>query len=74
MSTPTLLAHPDSPVGKRATFAQHNLWVTPYTPDERRAAGEYPNQHPGGDGLPALDGRRPLARRTPTSSSGTASA
>ncbi|HTL83917.1 MAG TPA: primary-amine oxidase [Acidimicrobiia bacterium] len=52
MSTPTLMAHPESPVGKRATFAQHNLWVTPYEPDERRAAGEYPNQHPGGDGLP----------------------
>jgi primary-amine oxidase len=52
MSTPTMLAHPDSPVGKRAAFAQHNLWVTPYASDERRAAGEYPNQHAGGDGLP----------------------
>jgi primary-amine oxidase len=52
MATPTMMAHPDSPVGKRAAFAQHNLWVTPYVPDERRAAGEYPNQHPGGDGLP----------------------
>ena len=52
MSTPTLLAHADSPVGRRATFATHNLWVTPYSPDERRAAGEYPNQHAGGDGLP----------------------
>jgi primary-amine oxidase len=52
MTTPTMMAHPDSPVGKRATFAQHNLWVTPYEPAERRAAGDYPNQHPGGDGLP----------------------
>ena len=52
MSTPTMMAHPDSPVGKRAPFAHHNLWVTPYAPEERRAAGEYPNQHPGGDGLP----------------------
>jgi primary-amine oxidase len=52
MSTPTLLAHPDSSVGKRAGFAQHNLWVTPYRADERRAAGNYPNQHDGGDGLP----------------------
>ena len=52
MSTPTLLAQPDSSVGKRAGFAQHNLWATPYSPDERRAAGEYPNQHEGGDGLP----------------------
>ena len=24
----------------------------PYAPDERRAAGDYPNQHAGGDGLP----------------------
>ncbi|MGZ4735498.1 MAG: primary-amine oxidase [Acidimicrobiia bacterium] len=52
MSTPTLLAQPDSSVGKRAGFAQHNLWATPYSPDERRAAGEHPNQHEGGDGLP----------------------
>jgi primary-amine oxidase len=52
MSTPTLLAHPDSSVGKRAGFAQQNLWVTPFSPDERRAAGEHPNQHEGGDGLP----------------------
>jgi primary-amine oxidase len=61
MATPTMLAHPDSPVGRRAAFAQHNLWVTPYSPRERRAAGEYPNQHRGGDGLPrwtAVD--RPL--------------
>ncbi|MFM8237801.1 MAG: primary-amine oxidase [Actinomycetota bacterium] len=52
MSTPTLLADPDSSVGRRAGFARHNLWVTPYAPDERRAAGEYPNQSAGGDGLP----------------------
>jgi primary-amine oxidase len=52
MATPAMFAHADSPVGKRAAFARHNLWVTPYAPDERRAAGEYPNQHPGGDGLP----------------------
>jgi primary-amine oxidase len=52
MSTPTMLAAPDSSVGKRAGFARHNLWVTPYEPEERRAAGNYPNQHTGGDGLP----------------------
>jgi len=52
MSTPTMLASPESSVGRRAGFARHNLWVTPYRPDERRAAGEYPNQHAGGDGLP----------------------
>ena len=53
MSTPTMHAAPDSSVGRRAGFARHNLWVTPYAPDERRAAGDYPNQHEGGDGLPA---------------------
>jgi primary-amine oxidase len=52
MSTPTMLASPESSVGRRAGFARHNLWVTPYARDERRAAGEYPNQHEGGDGLP----------------------
>ncbi|HVA03838.1 MAG TPA: primary-amine oxidase [Acidimicrobiales bacterium] len=51
-STPTLLANPDSSVAKRAGFATRNLWVTPYAADERRAAGDYPNQHVGGDGLP----------------------
>ena len=62
MSTPTLLAHPDSPIGRRAGFAQHNLWVTPYAPEERRAAGEYPNQHAGGDGLPRWTAQdRPIA-------------
>jgi primary-amine oxidase len=51
-ATPTLLAQPDSSIGQRAGFARHNLWVTPFVPDERRAAGDYPNQHVGGDGLP----------------------
>ena len=50
-ATPTMLAQPDSSVGQRAGFARHNLWVTPYSTEERRAAGDYPNQHPGGDGL-----------------------
>jgi primary-amine oxidase len=52
-STPTLLAHPDSSVGQRAAFATRNLWVTPFDEDERRAAGDFPNLHPGGAGLPA---------------------
>ncbi len=52
MSTPTMLAAPESSVGRRAGFARHNLWVTPYAAGERRAAGDYPNQSAGGDGLP----------------------
>ena len=51
-STPTLLADPGSSIAGRAGFARHNLWVTPYRADERRAAGDYPNQHTGGAGLP----------------------
>jgi primary-amine oxidase len=51
-STPTLLASPSSSVGQRAAFAAHNVWVTPFSEDERRAAGDYPNQHIGGAGLP----------------------
>jgi primary-amine oxidase len=51
-STPTLLAGDSSSVAKRAGFAKKNLWVTRYDPTERRAAGDHPNQHQGGDGLP----------------------
>jgi primary-amine oxidase len=51
-STPTLLADPASSVGRRAAFAAENLWVTPFDEEERRAAGEYPNQSDGGEGLP----------------------
>ena len=46
-------AHPDASVMKRAAFMTKHLWVTPYDPDELTAAGDYPNQHPGGAGLPA---------------------
>ncbi len=43
---------PDAAVMRRAGFLAHQLWVTPYEPKERYAAGDYPNQHPTGDGLP----------------------
>jgi primary-amine oxidase len=45
-------AHEDSSIIRRAAFATRHLWVTPFAPDERYPAGEYPNQHPGGAGLP----------------------
>jgi primary-amine oxidase len=51
-ASPTLLAAPTSALGRRAEFARHHLWVTPFAEDERHAGGEYPNQHPGGAGLP----------------------
>jgi len=58
---PTLLADPSSSVGRRAAFAAYNLWVTPFAEDERHAAGDYPNQHAGGAGLPAWTARdRPV--------------
>ena len=43
----------DSSVSRRGAFITKHLWVTPYEPDEKAAAGDYVNQHPGGDGLPA---------------------
>jgi primary-amine oxidase len=45
-------ASPDAAVSRRAGFIGRHLWVTPYVPGERYAAGEYPNQHAGGAGLP----------------------
>jgi len=45
-------SHPDASANQRAKFATKHLWVTPYSPGERYPAGDYPNQHPGGDGLP----------------------
>ncbi len=47
----SILSKEDFPV-KRAGFTDFMLWVTPYAPNERWAAGDYPNKHPGGDGLP----------------------
>ena len=46
-------AHPDSSIARRAAFMTRHLWVTRYDPAELFAAGDYPNQHPGGAGLPA---------------------
>jgi primary-amine oxidase len=45
-------ARPDSSVLRRAAFVTRALWVTPFDPTERFPAGDYPNQHAGGDGLP----------------------
>ena len=45
-------AHPEASVSKRAGFIHKNLWVTPYQAEEMSPTGPYPNQHPGGDGLP----------------------
>ena len=36
----------------RAAFLRHALWVTPYHPEERYPAGDFPNQRNASDGLP----------------------
>ncbi|PZV02920.1 MAG: tyramine oxidase [Leptolyngbya sp.] len=55
------LARPHASVIKRATYMTKHLWVTPYAPDEKFPAGDYPNQHPGGEGLPQwTEGDRPV--------------
>jgi primary-amine oxidase len=48
----TLLSADDYP-RRRAGFIDHHLWVTPYDPDERWAAGMYPTLSRPGAGLPA---------------------
>ena len=63
-------SHPNAPVTRRAAFAAKHLWVTPFSPEERFPAGDDPNQHAGGAGLPP--GPKPTARpRTRTLCSGT---
>jgi primary-amine oxidase len=45
------LASKDAWWRKRAGFVNHHVWVTPFSERERYAAGDYPNQSAGGDGL-----------------------
>jgi primary-amine oxidase len=45
-------AHQEASVIQRGAFMTRHLWVTPFDPTQRFPAGEYPNQHPGGAGLP----------------------
>jgi primary-amine oxidase len=42
----------ESSIGRRAAFMSRHLWVTPFARRELYPAGDYPNQHPGGAGLP----------------------
>ncbi|MEJ2369255.1 MAG: hypothetical protein P8Y07_00210, partial [Gemmatimonadales bacterium] len=56
------LMDPDDYPQRRAGFIDHHLWVTPYNPDERFAAGLYPTLSEPGQGLPAWTGaNRPIA-------------
>ena len=49
----TSLLATDDPAQRRGAFSAAPLWVTAYDPAELYAAGPYPNQSRGGDGLPA---------------------
>ncbi|MDF3289170.1 primary-amine oxidase [Streptomyces silvisoli] len=49
---PVLLARPGSAARRRMAYGTRHLWVTRYRPDRHYPAGDYPNQHPGGAGLP----------------------
>jgi primary-amine oxidase len=46
-------AQPGSSDMKRLGLADKHFWTTQYDDDEIYPAGEYPNQNPGGEGLPA---------------------
>ncbi|MEM7425762.1 MAG: hypothetical protein AAF441_06680 [Pseudomonadota bacterium] len=48
----TSLLSPDDPPQRRALFSSNPLWVTRQKAGEYWAAGDYPNQSKGGDGLP----------------------
>lgn len=55
-------ASPNAWWRKRAGFVNSHVWVTPFNAAEKYAAGDYPNQSTGGDGLikwTAID--RPIA-------------
>jgi primary-amine oxidase len=55
-------AHPEASVTQRGAYMTKHLWVTPYSPEESYPTGDYPNQHPGGAGLPAWTAAdRPIA-------------
>ena len=50
-NTPTLLSNPNSPPGKRAAFAKHNIWATPFKNEERSGGGRHTVMHSGEGGL-----------------------
>ena len=61
--TVAMMAGDEAMVTKRATFATKQLWVTREAPDELYAAGDYPSQSIGGDGIPSfISAKRQLQR------------
>ncbi len=51
-TTTVTLLNLDDFAQNRAAWTNYHVWVTPYKPQERYAAGTYPNQSKGGHGLP----------------------
>ena len=59
-----LLLEPDDWPARRASYLQHDVWVTPYTADERYAGGQYIFASKGDDGLAVWAARdRDIRRR-----------
>ncbi len=54
----TSLLSPDDPPQKKALFSGYPLWITRRKPRELWAAGDFPNQGPGGQGLPKFVSNR----------------
>lgn len=52
-ATAASLLDPEDGVQKVGAFSTHQLWVTPYRPEERYAGGTYPISSKGTDGLAA---------------------
>jgi primary-amine oxidase len=62
--TDTSILAPDDPIQVRAGFSAYTLWSSAYAPDERFAAGPYPNENPEADGLPKwVAAKRPIDGR-----------
>lgn len=51
--TAASLLDPDDGAQRVGAFSTHQLWVTPYRPDELYAAGVYPTASKGNDGIAA---------------------
>ncbi|HEV3436875.1 MAG TPA: primary-amine oxidase [Gemmata sp.] len=55
-------ASPNAWWRKRAGFVNNHVWITPFEASEKYAAGDYPNQSTGGDGLVKwTEADRPIA-------------
>jgi primary-amine oxidase len=60
-ATAKSLLSPDDPPQKLGAFSEHQFWVTPYDPAQRYAAGTYPTNSKGTDGLAAwTQANRPI--------------